>query len=174
MTNFLTDLIKPKWTSLERVPYLWALLHEGLRLTPGIAHRSARKAPDEELVYNKGSSHYIIPKGTPIGMSSMIQNWDSTLFPDPDAFKPERWLLSTGQQNYALEKKLLSFGHGSRICLGMDLAYCEMYLMIAELVLRLLLRSRLVNTTADDVEYDHDCIVPSPKKGSMAVRIVID
>ncbi|KAK8108859.1 hypothetical protein PG984_014660 [Apiospora sp. TS-2023a] len=168
------NLTNPKWTSLERVPYLWAVLHEALRLTPGIAHRSARKAPDEELVYNKGRTHYTIPKGTPIGMSAMIQNRDPALFPDPDAFKPERWLLSNGQQNYALEKKLLSFSRGSRICLGMDLAYCEMYLMIAELVLRVLPRSRLVNTTVDDVEYHHDCIVASPKKGFMAVRIAID
>ncbi|KAK8015798.1 benzoate 4-monooxygenase cytochrome P450 [Apiospora marii] len=166
-------LTYPKWTSLERVPYLWAVIHEGLRLTPGISHRSARKAPDEELVYKKGSTHYTIPKGTPIGMSSMIQNRHPTLFSDPDAFKPERWLLSNGQPNYALEKKLLSFSRGSRICLGMDLAYCEMYLMINELALRVLPRTRLVNTTTDDVEYDHDCVVAAPKKGFMAVRIAV-
>ncbi|KAK8076217.1 hypothetical protein PG994_003489 [Apiospora phragmitis] len=75
------DLVNPKWTDLERVPYLWATIQEGLRLTPGIAHRSARKAPDEELVYNKGNFHYVVPKGTPIGMTAMIQNRDPTLFP---------------------------------------------------------------------------------------------
>ncbi|KAK7937725.1 uncharacterized protein PG986_014593 [Apiospora aurea] len=168
------DLINPKWTDLERVPYLWAVLHEGLRLTPGTAHRSARKAPDEELVYDKEAFYYTIPKGTPIGMTSTIQNRNTALFPDPDTFMPERWLLSTGQRNYALEKKLLSFGRGSRVCLGMELAYCEMYLMIAELVLRVLPRARLVNTTADDVEYDHDTNVPTPKNGFMAVRMVME
>ncbi|KAK8123755.1 trichodiene oxygenase [Apiospora kogelbergensis] len=166
--------VDPKWTQLERVPYLWATVHEALRFTPGIAHRSARKAPLEELIYDKGEYHYIVPKGTPIGMSSMIQNMDPILFPNPQEFKPERWLLADGQQNYALEKKLLSFSRGSRICLGMDLAYCEMYLMAAELVLRVLPHSRLVDTTLEDVEYHHDCIVASPKSGFIAVRMVID
>ncbi|KAK7990689.1 hypothetical protein PG990_014969 [Apiospora arundinis] len=169
------DFENPKWTQLERIPYLWAIIHEALRLTPGISHRSARKAPLEELVYSKGNLHYTIPRGTPIGMSSMIQNQDSTLFPDPGEFKPERWLLAEdGQQNYALERKLLSFGRGSRICLGMDLAYCEMYLMVAELVHRVLPHARLVDTTLENIEYDHDCIVPSPKSGFIAVRIAID
>lgn len=108
-----------KWTELERRPYLWAVVHESLRMMPGVSHRSARIARDEDLVYKQrdGEKEWVIPHGTPIGMTSMINHWDTELFPDPDDFIPERWLMD-GQPNYKLQKMLLAFGKGSRSCVG--------------------------------------------------------
>ncbi|KAI1773797.1 cytochrome P450 [Hypoxylon cercidicola] len=40
-------------TSLEQLPYLTAVITEGLRLSPGVAARQARNAPNRELVYDK-------------------------------------------------------------------------------------------------------------------------
>lgn len=109
-----------KWTDLEQRPYLWAVIHEALRMMPGVSHRSARIARDEDLVYKSrdGSVEFVIPRGTPIGMTSMINHWDKELFPDPDEFNPERWLGNDGQPNYKLQKMLLAFGKGSRSCVG--------------------------------------------------------
>lgn len=108
-----------RWTELEQRPYLWAVIHEALRMMPGISHRSARIARNEDLVYKSrdGSVEWFIPRGTPIGMTSMINHWDKELFPNPDQFIPERWLVH-GQPNYALQKMLISFGKGSRSCIG--------------------------------------------------------
>lgn len=51
---------------LEQLPYLTAVNTEGLRLSPGVATRQARLAPDRELVYKE----WVIPKGTPVGMTT--------------------------------------------------------------------------------------------------------
>ena len=48
----------------------------------------------------------------------MIIHWNEELFPDPDEFVPERWLLPDGQPNHQLAKKLIAFGKGSRSCIG--------------------------------------------------------
>ena len=108
-----------KWTDLEQRPYLWAVIHESLRMMPGVSHRSARIARDEDLIYKSrdGSTEWVIPRGTPIGMTSMINHWDKELFPNPDDFIPERWLVD-GKPNYKLQKMLIAFGKGSRSCVG--------------------------------------------------------
>ena len=109
-----------KWTELEQRPYMWAVVHEALRMMPGVSHRSARIAPAEDLVYKSrdGKTEYVITRGTPIGMTSMINHWDTGLFPNPDDFVPERWLEKDGKPNYKLQKFLLSFGKGGRSCIG--------------------------------------------------------
>ncbi|KAL2151657.1 hypothetical protein VTH82DRAFT_6755 [Thermothelomyces myriococcoides] len=169
------DPAKLKWTELEQRPYLWAVVHEALRMMPGVSHRSARIARDEDLVYRpRGSSkEWVIPRGTPIGMTSMINHWDPELFPDPDDFKPERWLVD-GQPNHKLQKFLIAFGKGSRSCVGENLAYCEVYLMSAVMALRVLPRTKLHETTVEDISYDHDMIVAQTKKGSISVRVKIE
>lgn len=43
---------------------------------------------------------------------------DSNKFPEPEAFQPERW-LNDGKR---LDKYQVSFGKGSRQCIGMKLA----------------------------------------------------
>lgn len=109
-----------KLAQLENKPYFWAIVHEALRIMPGVSHRSARIAREEDLVYESadGSVQHVIPRGTPIGMSSVLNHIDPGLFPEPEAFKPERWLLEDGSPNYELRKYLLSFSRGSRSCIG--------------------------------------------------------
>lgn len=115
------DPLNLKWTQLEQKPYLWAVIHEALRLMPGVSHRSARIAREEHLVFTDESGQtWVVPRGTPIGMTSVIQHSNETLFPKPKEFIPERWLLDDGRQNYALEKNLIAFGRGSRACLGKE------------------------------------------------------
>jgi cytochrome P450 len=124
-TRLLADLsdVSPSnlsWIELERKPFLWAIIHESLRMMPGVSHRSARIAREEDLVYKSqdGATEFVIPRGTPIGMTSMINHWDERFFPDPDEFLPERWLLEDGMPNYKLQKTLLAFGKGGRSCVG--------------------------------------------------------
>ncbi|KAF4459440.1 benzoate 4-monooxygenase cytochrome p450 [Fusarium albosuccineum] len=163
-----------KWTDLEQRPYLWAVIHESLRVMPGVSHRSARIAREEDLIYKSrdGNVEWFIPRGTPIGMTSMINHWNKELFPNPDDFIPERWLVDC-KPNYKLQKMLISFGKGSRSCVGENLAYCELYIMAALMAFRVIPRARLFETTIDDLTYDHDMIVVQTKKGSISVRIEI-
>ncbi|CAP71741.1 uncharacterized protein PODANS_6_6940 [Podospora anserina S mat+] len=163
------------WAELEQRPYLWAIVHESLRMMPGVSHRSARIARTEDLVYRTrdGKTEWVIPRGTPIGMTSMINHFNEELFPNPHSFSPERWLID-GKPNYKLQKFLIAFGKGSRSCIGESLAYCEVYLMTALIAMRIIPRAKLVNTTYEDnLKYDHDCIVPHSRNGPVTVHVRI-
>jgi cytochrome P450 len=113
----------PKWSTLEQLPYLSAVLLEAIRHSYGVATRLPRVAPDETLIYDgkfgdKPVQH-VIPPGTAIGMSSVIMHANRDIFPDPDEFRPERWLMDDGTRRKELEGYLFSFGKGTRQCLGM-------------------------------------------------------
>ncbi|KAM0809196.1 hypothetical protein AB5N19_09539 [Seiridium cardinale] len=165
------------WFALEKLPYLNAVISEGLRLSYGVSQRLTRIAPDENLVYrgqfNGSEIEYIIPSGTPIGMSNVINNHNPDAFPDSHKFMPERWLDVKDAQRRRMENSVTTFSKGSRVCLGMHLAYCNMFLALTALTLRVFPRARLYDTSADDVTYDHDLLVPQPKKGSKGVRIQV-
>lgn len=67
-------------------------------------------------------------------------------------------------------------GDASENCVltvSQSLAYCELYLLTAAMALRVLPRTRLHETTVEDLEYDHDLIVPQSKKGSVRVGVII-
>lgn len=82
---------------LEQLPFLTATIMEGLRLSPGVATRMARIAPDRDLFY-KG---WRIPAGTPVGMTTILMHTDEKNYPDPHSFKPERWMDASGVRKNA-------------------------------------------------------------------------
>ncbi|KAK7953154.1 cytochrome P450 oxidoreductase [Apiospora saccharicola] len=179
----------PVWTALERLPYLGAVIREGLRLSYGASARTARVATQEDLVYrgewtppdNSGGGgggpvqlEYVIPRGYAVGMSSAISHHEESVWPDSHSFIPERWLDEKMQRRTELERCQLAFSKGSRGCLGMQLAYCELHLCLAALALRVLPRMRLYETTELDVRYDHDMFVPLTRDGSKGVRVLVE
>jgi cytochrome P450 len=118
----------PSWSSLEKLPYLSAVILEGLRLSYGVPGRTARIATEEALAY-RGSwtppalekpvlVDYVISRGAAIGMSPYLMHHNEAVFPDSEAFLPERWLDEKGQRRKGLERYLLSFSKGTRRCLG--------------------------------------------------------
>lgn len=98
---------------LEHLPYLTAVLTEGMRLSPAVASRAAR-VTDKDLSYDR----WRIPVGTPVGMTTLLMHTDETLYPDPMRFNPDRWLVSGA--GGATASKYAPFGRGTRICLGMQ------------------------------------------------------
>ncbi|KAK2002195.1 trichodiene oxygenase [Colletotrichum falcatum] len=173
----------PSWPTLEALPYFSAVISEGLRLAPGVASRTARVATEEDLVYRgkwtpKGSGaevdlDYFIPRGYAMGMSAMVNHFDENYFPNAGEFVPERWMTGDRQQRKQMDKALLSFSKGTRMCLGMSLAHAELHLALAALVLRVVPRMQLYDTTKREIEYDHDLAVPVPVS-TRGVRVKIN
>ncbi|KAI1122789.1 trichodiene oxygenase [Nemania abortiva] len=117
-------------SSLEQLPYLTAVLLEGLRLGPATATRANRVASNRELFF-RGRR---IPAGTPLGMTTYMMHRDPDIYPDPEQFQPQRWLDL--QERRRLEKFYAPFSKGPRNCLGMYLAWAELYVTIAAVVER--------------------------------------
>lgn len=96
-------------------------MREGLRLGYGVVTRLARVPETESLVYRdegKGKT-WIVPLGTPVGMSAYHVHHDESVFPASREYRPERWLEGEDGRNRGLEGALLSFSKGSRQCVGM-------------------------------------------------------
>ncbi|MCJ1384873.1 hypothetical protein MMC17_007991 [Xylographa soralifera] len=164
---------KPKLVQVERLPYLTAIVKEGLRITGGIIHRSQRVAPDRSLQYQ----NWTIPPGTVVSMSGYMNHINPAIFPAPEEFRPERWLKDEHNATNGsaaagnLEKYLQPWGKGTRICLGMNLAYAELYLTLAAVFRRFDLE--LFETTGEDVKVVHDFIFGAPRLDSKGVRVVV-
>lgn len=99
---------------LEQLPYLKAVLMEGLRISPALGTRMARIAPDTDLFYDQ----WRIPASIPMGMTLVLLHADETVYPDPRRFNPDRWIGPDGGQK--LEKTFAPFLRGTRACLGMQ------------------------------------------------------
>ncbi|KAK0102780.1 hypothetical protein ONS95_006377 [Cadophora gregata] len=170
---------------LEKLPYLSAVIMEGLRLSFGVCTRLPRIATGETLVLRDGGGDggrekvWRIPPWTPVSMSAGIQHLDPRIFPSPLEFQPSRWL-----NNKSLEKYLVSFSKGSRQCVGINLAYAELYLCLSALVVRYGgaadgtgnggPKMRLFETGREDVEMQRDLFIPGVKAGSKGVRVVFE
>lgn len=169
------------WKELEKLPYLKGVIQESLRLSYGSSARLPRIAPVEDLVVRDEArnSTWKIPRGTPIGMSSFQIHHDEKIFPNSDAFLPERWV----QAGNSLDRYMVSFTKGSRSCLGINLAYALMYLTFARLF-RLYGSPEcrqpedrgyleLYETGYDDIALAIDGFLPLSKNGSHGLQFIV-
>ncbi|KAI0023441.1 cytochrome P450 [Xylariomycetidae sp. FL0641] len=118
------------WKTLEKLPYLTSIIMEAMRLAPALASRSARVAQDKDLVY----ADWRIPAGTPVGMTLHLLHQNEEEYPEPKRFNPDRWM---DPDPWHLGKKtFVPFGKGKRSCIGMYLAWAEIYLLLGSMVHR--------------------------------------
>jgi len=75
---------------------------------------------------------YVLPAGTPISISILLLHHREDLYPEPFAFRPERWL---GRKPGTYE--WIPFGGGTRRCLGATLAMAEQRVVLAAMSRRL-------------------------------------
>ncbi|KAF7512989.1 hypothetical protein GJ744_011255 [Endocarpon pusillum] len=166
ITSIMPDPKQPaKLQQLEQLPYLTSVIMESLRLSNGIVTRLARVAPDRSIYYHD----WEIPQGTPVGMTSTLIHQNADIFPDPLEFAPERWIDPKERQR--LERYLVPFSKGSRNCAGINLAWAEMYLMLASVCTRFKLE--LYETTREDVDIYSDMLIAEPKRYANGVRFRI-
>jgi cytochrome P450 len=155
----------PPVSKLEQLPYLSAVISEGFRKSYGVTQRLPRVSPDAPLVYKD----WVIPPGTPVGMTSIFMHDNSENFPSPQVFNPDRWLKADSERR--LSKYLVNFSKGTRSCLGMNLAKAEIYLTLAAVFHRF--DMELYDTDRSDVDIVHDYFNPSPKDDTKGVRVIV-
>jgi benzoate 4-monooxygenase len=128
------------YADLQHIPYLRAVLDESFRVRTPLAFGLPRKVVEPGVVI---SGHEIYP-GTTISAPLYTLHRNETLFKDATAFIPERWLpndsplsqeyLTSETEAKNLKEYVLPFSLGGRACIGRNLAFMELSIVIAALV----------------------------------------
>jgi cytochrome P450 len=121
--------------ALRELPYLDGVLHEGLRLCTPVPWMLPRVVPPGGAAV----CGVWLPGGTPVSIQAYAMNRDANYFHRPDAFVPERWLpdatANPDSPFFADQRDTFHpFSLGPRACLGQNLAWAELRLILAKLV----------------------------------------
>ncbi|GAA6010246.1 hypothetical protein JCM10207_005685 [Rhodosporidiobolus poonsookiae] len=124
----------PTWDDEHHLPYCRALFKESLRWRPVAVLGGAPHASTEDDWYNG----YFIPAGSTILCNTWAIHRDPTYFPEPDEFRPERYLDEAeggdGAPPYPQKAGHSAFGWGRRICPGMHVAERSVWIVILHLL----------------------------------------
>uniref|UniRef100_A0A914WW44 unspecific monooxygenase n=1 Tax=Plectus sambesii TaxID=2011161 RepID=A0A914WW44_9BILA len=77
---------------------------------------------------------YFIPKGTTIFSNLFAHHYNPQYFPDPESFKPDRFLCADGKLDADKAQLVIPFGVGKRRCVGENLARQELSLLVGRLL----------------------------------------
>ncbi|KAF4637192.1 hypothetical protein G7Y89_g902 [Cudoniella acicularis] len=116
----------------KTLPYLQAVLKEGLRMWPITTAVLPKVTPPNGDTF-KGR---YIPGGTEIGLCWWGLQRNKEIYGEDSAvFRPERWLRASGQKLENMERTAaLAFGYGRYQCLGKNIAQLELNKVFFELL----------------------------------------
>jgi cytochrome P450 len=108
----------------RQMPYLQAVIREGLRITPPATGLFPKTVPPEGDTLNG----IFVPGGTQIGSAAYgIQHSKKIFGQDADLFRPERWLEAEGDKLIEMQNTVdLGFHYGKYQCLGKPVALMEL------------------------------------------------
>jgi len=114
----------PSAGDAERLPFTRAVAAESMRLYPPAWSIARRALTDLEL------GGYRITRRSIVVTSPWIVHRDERWFPEPERFRPERWLDGDPDRP---RSAYFPFGGGTRICIGERFAWTEAVLVLATL-----------------------------------------
>uniref|UniRef100_A0AAQ5XSU7 Cytochrome P450 3A n=1 Tax=Amphiprion ocellaris TaxID=80972 RepID=A0AAQ5XSU7_AMPOC len=120
------EKVRPNYDGLMQMEYLDMVVNESMRLYP-IATRLERVSKTSVEV-----NGVTVPKGTTIMIPVYTLHRDPSLWPEPEAFKPERF--SKENKDNIDPYAFLPFGAGPRNCIGMRFAQLMMKLALVEIL----------------------------------------
>jgi len=144
-------------SDLDDDAYLDAVVRETLRVRPVITDIGRMLTRDHEV------AGYRLPAGTMVLAALSAMHSRADLWPDPHAFRPERFLEDGAGSGYTW----LPFGGGVRRCLGAAFAQMEMRIILRE-VFRTV-RLRAPSPEDERAKLRHVTVVPA-----RGARVVVD
>jgi cytochrome P450 len=154
--------------------HILTLIPIAIRLNYGVALRLPRTSKSP-LQYKS----YTIPPGVAFSMSTYYMSHSEVVFPSSHTFDPSRWLPDpvTGAPALGpdgqklLTRYLASFSRGTRACLGIQVAYAELYIALATVVRKC--EFRLFETTERDVRMWSEKFVAQAHPESKGIRVLV-
>ncbi|XP_006463801.1 hypothetical protein AGABI2DRAFT_208721 [Agaricus bisporus var. bisporus H97] len=162
----------PEFADMESLPYVTALTKEVLRWQPanplGIPHLLTK-----DDTYNG----YHIPKGSFVIGNGWAMSRDEHRYPEPDLFKPERYLTPDGKldPDCTCDPETFVFGFGRRKCVGSHIGVSTAWMTIASILATFKIskaKDESGNIIEPVVDFRSAAIValPSPFKCSITPR----
>jgi cytochrome P450 len=140
----------------DPAPYLEATIKEALRLRPVVT------AVGRHLTAPLAVGGHLLPAGVSINPSIYLLHRRPDLYPEPEAFRPERFL-----DNPPGTYQWIPFGGGVRRCLGASFALFEMRIVLQTVLDRV----SLVSRSDADERVTRRAITFAPKRGA---RIAVE
>lgn len=128
------------WRQTQALPYLEALVREGVRLrSPDSFNPNGRVVGPEGMELPNGIH---LPPGTVVGIKPSVASIDTRTFGDrPYEFIPERWCKSDDEtedefteRRAKMDRGDMSFSAGTRGCIGKGIALMQIYKLIGTLI----------------------------------------
>jgi len=117
---------------VKNLAYLRACVNESMRLAPPVATDLVRRTPAEGAKIDD----QMVPGNTVVSISAYTAHRDPEVFPDPEAFWPERWLIRGDDRLKEMLAVFIPFSAGSRSCIGRNITILEQLVFIATLCYR--------------------------------------
>ncbi|GJE61001.1 cytochrome P450 [Methylobacterium trifolii] len=112
--------------AVERLPFAKAVMEEAMRLFPPVPFLSRQAIRDDRLGRIK------VPRGSMVLVAPYVLHRHRTLWDDPDAFVPDRF-LGTAREDIP-RFAYLPFGAGPRVCIGQSFSLQEAVIVLAHIV----------------------------------------
>jgi cytochrome P450 family 9 len=127
---------QPSYEAINEMKYLSSVINETLRMYPPQSMTDRLCVRDFELPATlPDAKPYIVKKGIPIWIPFHGLHHDPKYFPEPDKFKPERFLDEDKRDECNLNA-YYPFGLGPRMCIGNRFALLETKILLFHLLAR--------------------------------------
>jgi cytochrome P450 len=160
------------WERLMRTPAAYDELREAVRsdvdadehveaaILEGMRSRPVIPIVGRRVQLRWRLGEYVVPTGTGVSISTLLLHHREDLYPEPFAFRPERWLGRTpGTYEW------IPFGGGTRRCLGAQLAMAEQRVVLKAMADRLDLEA----DRPDPEHALHRIVTMIPARGARAI-----
>ena len=109
----------PTFDDMAHLPYVDAFIREVMRWRPATPGGMPHVNVEEDTYLG-----YRIPKGATVVANHWSLDFDETVFKDPYAFKPQRWLEDPSLP-------LITFGFGRRVCPGKHIGRNSLFIVMS-------------------------------------------
>lgn len=122
----------PQYNETKDLPYLNAVIREGMRMHPVIGGILERYVPASGLALPDGR---VIAPGTKVGINPWVSTRNTEIYgEDAAVFRPERWFKANEETEDTFDARLkrmkdadFTFGSGNRSCVGRHMANVEIH-----------------------------------------------
>ncbi|KAJ2453003.1 hypothetical protein EV183_000011 [Coemansia sp. RSA 2336] len=118
-----------RFEQARRLPYLTAVIYESMRLHPAVSGYLTRVVPQPGTTLGS----WYVPHLTEVCISFAACHRDPGQWRNPHVFDPLRFMGPDAEQN---KRNVMAFSSGVRMCIGRNLAWIELYTVLANVLRR--------------------------------------